>query len=73
MNAPLPPGRQPYDALTGARVGGLAGALLGGGLTALLGVGYVWLVALGAVCGAVAGFLWEHARIERERGRRSSK
>ena len=54
-----PPGRQPYDALVGMRVGGLAGAILGGILTAVLGAGFVWLILAGAVVGGVAGYMWE--------------
>jgi len=59
----LPPGRQPYDALNGLRVGGLAGAVLGAVITALTTVGLVWLVPAGAVAGAVAGYLYERRRM----------
>jgi hypothetical protein len=59
----LPPGRQPYDALNGLRVGGLAGALLGAGVTALTTIGLVWLVPVGAVAGATAGYLYERRRM----------
>lgn len=60
----FPPGRQPYDALNGLRVGGLAGAVLGAVVTAFTTVGLVWLVPVGAVAGAVAGYLYERRRMQ---------
>jgi outer membrane lipoprotein SlyB len=66
----LPAGRQPYDALTGLRIGAVAGALVGALLALLIGTGMVWLiVALGAV-GGVLGYRFEQHEIEHDRERR---
>ena len=66
-----PPGRQPYDALVGLRVGGITGAILGGGLTALLGAAFVWLILAGAVLGAIGGYLWERRAAAHDRDDRT--
>ena len=62
-----PPGRQPYDAFIGLRVGGLLGALIGAVVTAVTGVGVVWYVAGFAVLGGVVGYLVETRAVARER------
>lgn len=63
----LPPGRQPYDPLVGLRVGALAGGLLGGVGAAITQIG--WLILVGGVAGAVAGYIVERSRMQRETDR----
>ena len=58
---PLPPGRQPYDPLNGARIGALAGGILGALGVALTGMGNAWLVIVGASAGAGIGY-WTERR-----------
>jgi len=53
----IPPGHQPYDRLTGVRVGVLAGALLGG-LGAFV-AGLSWLIAVGAIAGGATGWWYQ--------------
>ena len=60
----LPPGRQPYDALNGLRVGAFAGLAIGAGIAAVTRV--AWLVLIGAIAGAVIGYTWERRRISQE-------
>jgi len=60
----LPPGRQPYDAVNGFRVGGFVGAVS----TALVSVGVlgtlnVWVVLAGALVGGFVGYVRERRRM----------
>lgn len=57
----LSPGRQPYDALNGLRIGAIAGGLLGGATAAVTRIG--WFVIIGAVIGGVIGYFWERHRM----------
>lgn len=61
---PLPPGRQPYDSLTGLRVGAVAGGLLGG--LGGVAMGTPWLLLAGAVIGAAVGYLTERRKVRNE-------
>jgi len=61
----LPPGRQPYDALNGVRVGGFAGLALGAIAAAVTHV--PWFLVIGVLLGAAAGYLWERRRIRQDR------
>lgn len=60
----LPPGRQPYDGLTGLRVGGIAGGLLGAAVGFLLNT--PWLLLAGAVIGAAVGYGTERQKVRNE-------
>jgi len=60
----LPPGRQPYDALNGLRVGAFAGLALGAVAAAVTRV--AWFLLIGVVAGAVIGYLWERRRIRED-------
>ena len=62
-NDRLPPGRQPYDALVGMRVGGVAGGLLGAIGAALTGVTFVGPVLGAAVVGGAVGYVYEKRRM----------
>jgi predicted lipid-binding transport protein (Tim44 family) len=61
---PLPPGRQPYDSLTGLRVGAVAGGLLGGLGGAVMRT--PWLLLAGAGIGAAVGYLTERRTVRNE-------
>ena len=56
----LPPGRQPYDALNGLRVGALAGAVLGFVIAVLSPLG-AWVLFVTAAVGAAVGY-WSERR-----------
>ena len=49
----LPPGRQPYDSLNGARIGALAGGVAGMAAAAI--AGQWWLVIAGVIAGGAVG------------------
>ena len=57
----LPPGRQPYDPLSGLRVGAVAGGILGAAVIAVTSFAEVWLMLVGAVIGGAIGF-WSEKR-----------
>ncbi len=57
----LPPGRQPYDALNGLRIGAFAGLALGATAAALTRI--AWLLMIGTIAGALVGYVWERRRI----------
>lgn len=57
----LPPGRQPYDALNGLRVGAFAGLVLGATAAALTRI--AWYLLIGTIAGAIVGYVWERPRI----------
>jgi len=54
-----PAGHQPYDALSGLRVGAVAGGIIGVIPVALGAPGGVWLVLIGGFIGGVVGYQWE--------------
>ena len=60
----LPPGRQPYDPLTGFRVGAIAGALLGGLGVLAVGTGAIWLIFVGALGGGFIGYRSEKRKLD---------
>jgi uncharacterized membrane protein len=60
----LPPGRQPYDALNGLRVGAFAGLVLGATVAALTRI--AWFLLIGAIAGTIAGYVWERRRIRED-------
>ena len=60
----LPPGRQPYDSLTGLRVGAIAGGLLGAVAAVVLNT--PWLILVGAVIGAASGYQTERRKVRDE-------
>lgn len=60
----LPPGRQPYDSLTGLRVGAIAGGLLGAVGAVVLNA--PWLILVGAIIGAASGYLTERRKVRDE-------
>lgn len=63
----MPGGRQPYDALTGLRIGAMAGALLGAIVALVFGSAMVWLIlAMGAI-GGFLGYRFERRQVDRER------
>lgn len=64
----LRPGRQPYDALSGMRVGAAAGGLIGVVGLVLLGVSSFWWVVAAAVIGGAVGYAYESRRARREDG-----
>lgn len=61
----LPPGRQPYDPLSGFRVGAIAGGLLGA--VAVVATGSGWFLLAGAITGGAVGYVSERRKL---RGRR---
>lgn len=60
----LPPGRQPYDALNGLRVGAFAGLAFGAIVAAVTHV--AWFLLIGVIGGAVIGYIWERRRISED-------
>lgn len=60
----LPPGRQPYDALNGLRVGAFAGLVLGATAAALTRI--AWFLLIGTIAGAIVGYVWERRRIRED-------
>ena len=60
----LPPGKQPYDALNGLRVGAFAGLVLGATVAALTRI--AWFLLIGAIAGAIVGYVWERRRIRKD-------
>jgi len=60
----LPPGRQPYDALNGLRVGAFAGLVLGATAAALTRI--AWFLLIGTIAGAIVGYAWERRRIRED-------
>lgn len=60
----LPPGRQPYDALMGLRVGAFAGLAVGAGAAAVTRI--AWFLLVGAIAGAVIGYVWERHRVRED-------
>lgn len=57
-NPKYPPGVQPYDLLSGVRIGAIAGGILALVPSALIGPPLWWLLA-GAFVGGIGGFLWQ--------------
>lgn len=65
-NDRLPPGRQPYDALNGLRIGALAGGVLGVIATVLFSLANIGPTLAGAVIGGAAGYFSEKRKVKRE-------
>jgi uncharacterized membrane protein len=63
----LPAGRQPYDALTGLRIGAMAGALVGALVALIVGTAVVLLILLVGAVGGVIGYRFEKRQIDRHR------
>ena len=62
----LPPGRQPYDPLVGARVGAIAGGILGAILVAVSSLASFWVVVVAAAAGAAIGYWSEKFKLSGE-------
>ena len=69
----VPPGRQPYDALHGLRLGAIVGSLLGALVALAVGWGMVGLIVATAAVGGFAGYHYERRQVERERARQRDR
>ena len=63
----LPPGRQPYDALNGLRIGALAGGIVGAIVLVVTSLESLWVLLVGAAIGAVVGYLYERRKLNAAR------
>ena len=69
----MPAGRQPYDALTGLRIGAIAGAMLGAIVALAIGTGMVWLIVVTGAIGGIIGNRFERRQIEHDRARQRQR
>ena len=65
-------GRQPYDAMTGLRIGAVTGALLGAIVALVMGAALAMSIPVLGAVGGVTGWRFERHQIEHERTQRGA-